>query len=567
MTNSLESRLLKYLGTSFVLVLTLSGLILHKLATKTLERDFDKSLLLDAHTLAALVDNEGAAVQSEMSQRQMPRFDRLDRPDVYKIWRSDGSEFEQSRFAHANDLPFVQVSSEQGPLIQNESLADGRPARVVRMVFIPHYDPQTEEDDQEGVPIAGDAAKDVEKTETDEREEAEIAAARQGTAVAVERGQESNRATSMMQGSQTSFILAMARDTVDLHRVLASFRWVLLIVLGVAVVSSLVVAIPLIRAGLKPLQRTSQEIQSINPVESGVRLDSTAAPEEVKSVIDCLNDLLHRMEQSLERERTLSSNVAHELRTPLGGLRTLMEVALSRPRDAAEYQQTISRCLCISKETQQVVESLLALARLDAGNCQVHCREVNLTSLLTAAWRPFVDKAEVRQLAISWEIEGEPVLCTDPDLVAIILQNVFDNCVSYTDQGGSVTLSVIEEPSALLLRFANSGCTLTADQVPLVFDRFWRGSKSRSDVGQHAGLGLATCREIAKLLRTPLRAYSTGGDFVIELCFPFTNAPPASVTGAGEQTRGDPVEGRENADTLSSATLDRVAAAEASRLT
>jgi two-component system heavy metal sensor histidine kinase CusS len=212
-----------------------------------------------------------------------------------------------------------------------------------------------------------------------------------------------------------------------------------------------------------------------------------------------LNDLLGRLDDTLSRERAFSANVAHELRTPLAGLRSTIEVALAKPRESAEYQQVLDTCLEICQQTAAITDNLLALARLDAGHCEVHREPVQLLHLLHETWAPLAGRAELQSLTVDWQLQ-QVTLITDPSLLRLVLGNLFDNAVCYADSGGRIAIGVVAQAASVDIRVENTAGQLSPELAERVFDRFWRGDSSRTETGRHAGLGLSLCHDIARLL-------------------------------------------------------------------
>src|SRR5262249_2995284 len=147
-------------------------------------------------------------------------------------------------------------------------------------------------------------------------------------------------------------------------------------------------------------------------------------------------ELLGRLEKAFAREKSFTADVAHELRTPLTGLHTTLEVCRSRPRDPAAYEAAIDECRSITDRMSGMVESLLLLARSDAGQLTVQPRPTDLPGLIAEAWKSSAAAAESRRIRAEFNL-GQP-LCidTDPDKLHIIIRNLIDNAVSHADEGG-----------------------------------------------------------------------------------------------------------------------------------
>jgi len=158
--------------------------------------------------------------------------------------------------------------------------------------------------------------------------------------------------------------LVVARSVEDLYLQLRTVRELLIIASVGTIVLSFVVASLVVRKGLGPLKFLAADIAAISEDDLTARIGPEPMSTEMVPVKDRLNDLLSRLEESFTRERRFTANVAHELRTPLAGMRSTLEVTLMRIRDIDEYQLSFSDCLAIAKNMQAMMDNLLALARL-----------------------------------------------------------------------------------------------------------------------------------------------------------------------------------------------------------
>ncbi len=269
MTSSLRNRLLLGVAAGSAIVLVASGLVLYSLVRSALVAEFDVNLATEVRTLAALVEQDGRYIETEMAEKRFERFERAERPEYYQLWFDDGRVIERSTRLGSADLELIAGTLDQ-PEFRFAILPDGRPGRTVGVEFPPQLDDEEEY-------------------------------------------YERRKGQSQSSGSRKPVTLVLARDTLQLERTLGSVKLLIAGVFAVALVLSLLVAAPIVRLGLNPLAATSSEIQRLDSKTLGSRLDPTNAPTEVRSVIDCLNGLLEHLEEAFQRERSFSANVAHEL--------------------------------------------------------------------------------------------------------------------------------------------------------------------------------------------------------------------------------------------------------------
>ena len=200
--------------------------------------------------------------------------------------------------------------------------------------------------------------------------------------------------------------------------------------------------------------------------------------------------LMARVQAGMARERQFTADVSHELRTPLAGLRTLLEVSARspRPEDAAA-------ALAIVIQMCTLVENLLMLARLDAGQIQVARERVGLRALVDDCWKPYAAAASTRGLSFRNELPDDASATTDREKLRIILGNLLSNAAEYTEPGGWIAISA---PPGALVEVADSGPAIA--DTDRIFDRMWRGDAARAATGIHCGIGLSLARSLAGVL-------------------------------------------------------------------
>jgi two-component system heavy metal sensor histidine kinase CusS len=252
-----------------------------------------------------------------------------------------------------------------------------------------------------------------------------------------------------------------------------------------------------VRGSLRPLVQLRTQIGRLEESASGQRIVLPEQPTELEPVTQELNRLLERVEKALVRERTLTSNVAHELRTPIAGLLATLEVTLNRLRSPEEYRESAEECLEIAKRMNWLVNNLLSITRIEAGNVQLQPQEVIVVNALSEWWRPFESRATERGLRVDWAIEPGARLKTDAEFLRVVVTNLYDNAVSYTPEGGAIR---IEADLRGNISVANRAVALSTEVIQHAFDPFWRNAESRGGGVPHAGLGLNLCKKIIELL-------------------------------------------------------------------
>ncbi len=250
---------------------------------------------------------------------------------------------------------------------------------------------------------------------------------------------------------------------------------------------------------LAPVNRIILSAEQIGLQNLSQRLEVPKAADELQRLTVTLNAMLERIESSVKRIRQFTANASHDLRTPLSLIRTHAELALRRPRADIEYQESLSRILTVSEETTQLVEGLLTLARADAGAADLHFREIDLTPLLQKIGQHVSVLAHSKGLSFSSRLSDETLFLSG-DSVALerLLFAVLENALKYTPAGGFVRLRSSVSSGEAVVEIEDTGVGIAAEDLPRVFDPFFRADQARSREVQGCGLGLSIARWIAE---------------------------------------------------------------------
>lgn len=498
--NSLQARLIAGGATVVALGFLLAGFAVYALSRSATYNEFDESLVTKVQTLAALTKETSDGVHFDLAEG-IQAFNRRDVLSYYQVWHDDEVLARSPELAR--DQLLASGGSLMRPSFQSLHFADGRPVRQVCVTFEPTY--QADEDDDEYEDDDDD--EDEDDDDHDEREndhEREWRPNRSGLFSSDETDleaatNESGVVTLAWERAAPQVTIAVARETGEIEESLANLRWTLASVgFAVTLLSSGVLAL-LVRQGLHPINAVTQKLESIDENSLKERVSVAQIPSEVTPMVNRLNELLGRLDAAFLRERAFSSNLAHELRTPLAGLRSTLEVHLSRLHEPAEYQEAMSACLQICDQSQNLVENLLSLARLEGETVACHYEAVDHLEVFKQCWNAL--KAEAKQKHIEIHFDLPPlVLRTDRELLRVALRNVLSNAVSYCNEGGEISASQSVEDRGWVLRVSNTGNRLSKEDAKHVFDRLWRGDVARAKTGEHFGLGLSLTKRIVEVL-------------------------------------------------------------------
>ncbi|MEU0425059.1 HAMP domain-containing sensor histidine kinase [Streptomyces canus] len=231
------------------------------------------------------------------------------------------------------------------------------------------------------------------------------------------------------------------------------------------------------------------------PSQQHLRVPVTT-DDEIGRLAAAFNDLAERRERVEGRRKAMVSDVAHELRTPLSTIRSWLEAA--QDGLAASDEAFVASLLEEALLLQHIVDDLQDLAQADVGRLRLHPEPLRLPELLDQVAAAHRGRAETAGVTLTTRIEDTPILNADPARLRQTVGNLLSNAIRHTPPGGAVTLRCRRADDQVLIEVADTGTGIAADDLPRVFDRFWRADKSRSRQTGGSGLGLAIVRQLAE---------------------------------------------------------------------
>jgi heavy metal sensor kinase len=288
---------------------------------------------------------------------------------------------------------------------------------------------------------------------------------------------------------------------------------------------------------LAPVDQIIYEARSINSGNLSARLSVPVSGDELQWISETLNQLLARVEQSVLQVRRFTADASHELRAPMTLIYTAADFALRRERSPEELKDSLRTILREAKRCTELINQLLTLARMDAGRAQMERVSTDIVELVREVISELSMLASGKGLHVSARLPQDPVCVeVDPASFRRMLVILLDNAIKYTLHGGTITISLFDEASSLTIAVTDTGIGIPAEQLPFIFDRFWRADKVRSRDRGGTGLGLAIAREIAQSHRAEINVESSvgrGSTFMIRL--PRAAGDRPSVRVASEQ--------------------------------
>lgn len=302
----------------------------------------------------------------------------------------------------------------------------------------------------------------------------------------------------------TSYTLTISTELTHHEHFMHSFEAALSMVVGIAALISGLLGWGAARRGLAPLRGISRDAAAVTATNLSQRLSMESIPVELKEVVRTLNEMLERLEDSFLRLSDFSSDLAHELRTPVSNLLTQTQVTLSKARTIEEYQDVLGSNIEEFERLSKMISDMLFLAKAE--------NELVVPSLEMVDLRKEVEgllefyEAVAEDAGISLQVDGSASVACDKLMVRRAIGNLVSNAIRYTPAGGKVTVRLASEGPETTIAVENNGETIPEEHLPRLFDRFYRADASRKRHSEGVGLGLAITRSI-------VRAH--GGDAVV----------------------------------------------------
>ena len=273
------------------------------------------------------------------------------------------------------------------------------------------------------------------------------------------------------------------------------------------------------RRGLAPLRAMRERAEVVTALKLDQRLPVDAVPAELADLAATLNAMLGRLEESFRRLSDFSSDLAHELRTPISNLMMQTHVTLARPRDAANYREILESNAEEFDRLAKMVGDMLFLAKAENGLAIGNRGQVDLALEVRQLFEFYDALAEEK--AIRLHLVGEGHVGGDRLMLRRALSNLLSNALRYTPRQGRITVTIVAEEKAIILSVENPGETIAPQHLARLFERFYRADHSRQQsAGEGIGLGLAITRAIVVAHRGTISASSIEGRTCFSICLP-----------------------------------------------
>jgi two-component system, OmpR family, heavy metal sensor histidine kinase CusS len=300
-------------------------------------------------------------------------------------------------------------------------------------------------------------------------------------------------------GDTLSVSPAPPRISAEYREILGEFEATLLAAIPIVILAAAGVGWLLSRRALAPVDRITRAARAINAADLSARLPVAQSGDELQRLSETLNDLLQRLQSAFERVTRFTADASHELRTPVGVIRTTAELALRHPRNADEYRAALGEVVTETERLTRLIEDLLTLARADAARPPIAGHPLDLAACARDAVAAVTPLADEKRLTVALAApDGRVRVEGDNEALRRVCLILLDNAIRHSPPAGRIEVAIAETGRHAVLEVRDSGPGIAPVDLPHLFERFYRGDRVRSPGSGGTGLGLAIAQTIVE---------------------------------------------------------------------
>ena len=267
-------------------------------------------------------------------------------------------------------------------------------------------------------------------------------------------------------------------------------------------------------------------MSTVQEIETGAlnaRVPTRQPDDELNELGRLFNTMLNKISLLIQSMREALDNAAHDLRTPITRIRGIAEIALHTDSGVDDCRAALADCVEESDQLLRLLNTLMDISEAQAGALKLNLQMVNVSILLNDAIELYQEVAEQKHMAVSADVSKSIWVVVDHERIRQIMANLLDNAIKYTGAGGQIELRAWQESNAVMITVTDTGMGIALDDMPRIWDRLFRGDRSRSQRG--LGLGLSLVKALVEAHGGHVEATSTlGSGSVFKIIFPAMSA-------------------------------------------
>ncbi len=342
----------------------------------------------------------------------------------------------------------------------------------------------------------------------------------------------------LVPGRRLPYYVAIGAPLSDNDKILRNFTWRYIAVIPGALILGSILGWIMTGRVLTPVMEVARTAQRITSSNLSLRIPPRQSGDELDYLILTFNRMIDRLETSFQQMKQFSTDVSHEMRTPITGIRGQLEVALFTAKTTEQYREAMFNALQDIDRLSQIVRALLLLSQAESGQLALQKTRLNLAEVVKDLVDQFQIPAEEAGIRLSADLPPECAAEVDRVQIERMITNLLSNAIKFTPRGGEVRTSVAVQPDRIELIVEDTGRGIATEHLPYIFDRFYRvpGEGPAPGPEQGLGLGLSFVAWIVKAHRGKIAVDSSPGKgtrFTISL-------PPAGLGSETMELTGQP---------------------------
>jgi len=322
----------------------------------------------------------------------------------------------------------------------------------------------------------------------------------------------------VVENDKIAYIVQISTPLSSINSALNRLKFMLLALLPITVLLTGIVGVLLVKLTLNPVDNMIRTLRQITAESLKLRVNVPDTRDEIERLAETFNDMITRLDNSFSSQKQFIQDISHELKTPLTILKGQLDVTLKKIRSQAEYEAVLVSSLEEIDRMNRIVENLLVFAKFDNKEISLKSERLDLSHFIEDVLDDIKILAEQKNIAINF-IPGEKIMLKiDKNQMRQAVLNILDNAIKYTSNNGEVALEARKDGNLAKIKISDTGIGMPENELPHIFDRFYRVDKSRSSHG--FGLGLSIAKSIVEMHKGKIGVESRlakGSAFIISL--------------------------------------------------